>query len=720
MGLCAGIKLAGDEAEEEVKNHYESLHDFLSKHEDILTNPAKLHAVFVGRLKEFASKQKSKSESHNSFISKVIDSIEKAGHAVVTDFDSDMKETEQSIHKFIESNEEKFENMEKKAVDFIKSGADSLMISFCNGLMECLFGIEDLQIDAYHLWLMLCSIPIVGQLLPPPPKDLADVCPPTSSQDKFFNWALTVLTNPGETRVVTTRDDVLKLIQDSQKDEDNRKKVRVSGFKHSFSPLFSDSGEYIHGFLLPPELSCDQILDRGDKGLVFDANLKWAHRTKLPETTTVEILENNKLRVSCGASNYTYAKLAEKLLESGKPFPSEPTSVLQLFQGFPGTYAVACHGGGITATTLCDYITKLKVVDYKGEEVVYEGAVLKKIGAHLGLLGIVVEMEIQFDPPYLALFQPKYRKISDYFPENGVCEEFQNDVNVNYYNEFFWWPFADDVFVNCWSRTFEELDNYERLPSKTEMTWQETGEVFGQLFNQLIGSANAKTISTVIYSKLLSRFGRSTMLALKKPKRIPSFDALHFRHGIQNMRVFDLEFCFPLDELKDENGDKVLIDGHPVPDVSLVRDLVLAAIKLHDHWADNDLVPQLLPLEFRIVRGSDVILSPAHGSPFAVYIEVLTPTQGHQKWHEKKNASFFEYCQELLDCWCKIVGPEKMRPHWGKLWQMFKVGDKTIYEHLRETYKDDIAEFNKIREAADPHNVFMNEALGKIFLDRTE
>ena len=71
----------------------------------------------------------------------------------------------------------------------------------------------------------------------------------------------------------------------------------------------------------------------------------------------------------------------------------------------------------------------MKIINYKGEEKTYEGDILKQMGVHFGLLGIVTEMELQYDPGYLALFQPKRRSLEEYFPAKGVCEEFQKDVN---------------------------------------------------------------------------------------------------------------------------------------------------------------------------------------------------------------------------------------------------------------------------------------------------
>jgi len=693
---------------------------FLIEHRHTVMDPDALFSLMVRRLKEFSTNHKSKTTKADDFFYKVIDSIEDGRKKFVEDLEYDVKEAEASIDKFIESAEESLEQLEKGAVDYLRHLLKHLFIAVMDKVMDMCFKIQDVQIHIYDFWSFMYQLPVLGHFFGPPPTNWDGVLAPTSSNHNFYNWALTVKTNPDEHRVVTEQQHILDLIEEAQKDEQNRKKIRVSSFRHSFSPLFSDTGKYIHGYLLPHHITGTDRIDTFGADIEFDPDPepKWAHIKGLPETTRVEILEGNKLRVHCGASNMTYTKLADKLLDAGRPFPSEPTNVLQLFQGFCGTHAVACHGGGIFRTTLCDYITKLTVFNYKGEKVVYEGDVLKKVASHLGLLGIVSEMEVQYDPQYLASFWPKWEISDSYFNVGGSCTKsrFQADVNESFYNEFFWWPMSEKTFANCWKRSYD-FENVKRYPDPFQVTLQEFEEVFLQTANQFIGNySKCFGIYEKFVAHIISLLGSYSMTAPKEAINCPSYDALHFQRGIQNMRVYDMEWVFPLEELLDENGDKVLNSaGQTVPDCSLCRDLWFETVKLYSNWKsvkDGKVhySPQLLPLEMRIIRGSEVCLSAAHGSPFAVYIEVLTPTQTDDKM-------FFEYCQDLTNAWGSIAGTENMRPHWGKLWQMFTVNNQTIYEHLRETYKDDIAQFNTVREQADPHNIFMNEALGNIFLE---
>ena len=176
--------------------------------------------------------------------------------------------------------------------------------------------------------------------------------------------------------------------------------------------------------------------------------------------------------------------------------------------------------------------------------------------------------------------------------------------------------------------------------------------------------------------------------------------------------------CFPLPELKDENGNNVLNSkGQTVPDISLCRDLWLANIKLYNYYANKlKQYPCVLPMEMRIIRGSKVLLSPAYNQPFVVYIEVL-----NINGNEQSNKRYYDYCQDLIQKWRDVAMShgvaDRMRPHWAKYWQNLTVDGKPMTDYLKNQYKNEIAKFNEIRKRMDPHNIFLNNTLSKIFLD---
>lgn len=99
-------------------------------------------------------------------------------------------------------------------------------------------------------------------------------------------------------------------------------------------------------------------------------------------------------------------------------------------------------------------------------------------------------------------------------------------------------------------------------------------------------------------------------------------NALHFRGGIQNIRVRDMEFQIPLPP-HPENGSR--------PDFSIVQRAWWDVIKLVYAYAegkgqdkDRD-CPMRLTLELRIIGGSDILMAPQKGNHIdTASIEVLS------------------------------------------------------------------------------------------------
>ncbi len=79
----------------------------------------------------------------------------------------------------------------------------------------------------------------------------------------------------------------------------------------------------------------------------------------------------------------------------------------------------------------------------------------------------------------------------------------------------------------------------------------------------------------------------------------------------------------------------------------------------------TDTCPQRMPLEMRIMGGSNVIMAPQRGNSLGTCsIEILTLQDCKEKWHP--------YAQKLLDIWMSYedsMGKRlNTRPHWAKEW----------------------------------------------------
>lgn len=131
-------------------------------------------------------------------------------------------------------------------------------------------------------------------------------------------------------------------------------------------------------------------------------------------------------------------------------------------------------------------------------------------------------------------------------------------------------------------------------------------------------------------------------------------NALHFRRGIQNMRVRDLEFQIPIPAKK----------GKDEPDFDVVRKAWWDIINLC--YKDDD-CPMRLTLEMRIMGGSDLIMAPQHGNRWGTAsIEVLSimDAVGDNEW--------LPFLQRVADLWLSYKDADgallNVRPHWAKEW----------------------------------------------------
>jgi hypothetical protein len=111
--------------------------------------------------------------------------------------------------------------------------------------------------------------------------------------------------------------------------------------------------------------------------------------------------------------------------------------------------------------------------------------------------------------------------------------------------------------------------------------------------------------------------------------------------------------------------------GADVPDFDLVRrawwDAILTCYR---HGCTS---PQFIPLEMRIMGGTDVIMAPQRGNRLGTFaIQVLTLRSMGDVW---------ALCaQEVLDKWMSYTDADgkqlKTCPHWAKQWVGFKVAGK--------------------------------------------
>lgn len=177
-------------------------------------------------------------------------------------------------------------------------------------------------------------------------------------------------------------------------------------------------------------------------------------------------------------------------------------------------------------------------------------------------------------------------------------------------------------------------------------------------------------------------------------------NALHFRRGIQNMRVRDTEFQIPIPPRRDDPTK---------PDFSIVQQAWWDVIKLVYQQAeskDDPSSPMRLTLELRIMGGSDVIMAPQRGNSLGTAsIEVLTipDAVADDEW--------MDFIQKVTDIWMSYGDDLNVRPHWAKEWDGLQLKGQDARKYLKNVaYRLQIDEFRAaLRRIGKPHGWGLDE-----------
>lgn len=139
-----------------------------------------------------------------------------------------------------------------------------------------------------------------------------------------------------------------------------------------------------------------------------------------------------------------------------------------------GANTPICHGAGQRHQTISDYVRKIEYVDANGKlQTVSNSKWLKAAAGSFGLLGIITHITFAFDKMSYADMTPKKTPVNlaippplDYYNSKIVPKplrkkysraqleaarvDFVDRATRDYYSEWFWFPFQQEVFVNCW------------------------------------------------------------------------------------------------------------------------------------------------------------------------------------------------------------------------------------------------------------------------------
>ncbi|KAH8690619.1 hypothetical protein BGW36DRAFT_401032 [Talaromyces proteolyticus] len=551
----------------------------------------------------------------------------------------------------------------------------------------------------------------------------------TYSNVTFTNWGETVRNFPLYTCIPTTVYGVQGIVKYAKA---NGYSVRVSGYRHSWSPIFGrDRGEN-KKFILISTLR----LDRAVLGRKPNWEALGAYKGRKTELNKIEAITDDSsglppnqqlVRVGCSTTNEDLRRWCLSAKSRWKW--TLPLNVIMVEITCGGSNGPICHGAGIQTKTLSDLVFAVEYVDAMGNVQTIsrkDGNILSAASGCFGLLGVVTRLTLILDemsvafmepmklpvieaipppPDVIGNLPPSLKKAYDkYKPEQvqQFVKDFERRALDEYYAEWFWFPFHKQIWVNTWSTKQADPDDVRDYPSEKEISRQIIQNFTLEVMQEVLRRLRKWWPTWSTKQICVQSFQTDTTSILTW---LP--DALHFRRGIQNARVRDLEVEIPL----------------PTRDnLDIVRKAWWQVITLAYRPENIAICPMRMPLEMRIMGDSNVLMAPQRGNTNGTCaIEVLTPWFMEDEWPR--------FAQAVLDEWMILRQWNNqtlnIRPHWAKEWVNFQVDNKPWLQYLKETsYRTEIPEFRALLERIGQQQgwtldemraMFSNQVLDELF-----
>jgi FAD/FMN-containing dehydrogenase len=502
---------------------------------------------------------------------------------------------------------------------------------------------------------------------------------------EFRNWGRTVRNTPAVTFVPRTKHGVQEIVKWAAA---HGRTVRAAGYRHTWTDCYSDDGQVLISTL---PLEVVEHLPAAEPGI---DPLDQLQGIEVVGTVEEDGVTKALCRIGAGTTNEQFRRWALDR-RGGNWSWTVPLNVIMVEITWGGSTSQICHGAGRRNRTLSDLVAEVEFVNARGElQTVSDPELLKAAAGCFGMLGILTAVTLKLDPMTYATLAPKLPRLALAVPPldpsdvpaeihmtgitaadlDAAASGFESQCEDAYYAEWFWFPYQQHAWVNTWHNDGARKDAH-RYPGPWQTQVQQTEEYLLQLtaetvFRRLPGRAQAEIFGALASANLPHDVTVVT----------PLIEALHFRRGIQNFRVLDMEFEIPVPPRADDPSQ---------PDWSICRRAWWDAIQAV--YARPD-APMRVALEMRVMGGSDACLAPEHGNDLGTCsIEVLTNLRtSTDQWQS--------FMQQVTDRWMSYTDPDgrplNTRPHWAKQWEGLTLRGRPVIDHLRDqAYAARIPEF---------------------------
>ena len=318
-------------------------------------------------------------------------------------------------------------------------------------------------------------------------------------------------------------------------------------------------------------------------------------------------------------------------------------------QSIAGTISTGTHGTGLDFGTISTQVRGIRLVNGRGEIVqcsaTEQPELFRAAQVSLGSLGVITEITLQCVPAYKLELWSRKEELEAVL--NTWTERHRDNRNF----EFYWFPYTQQA----WTKTANLAD---AQPDKVGMANYLTEYVLENYVFKLLCEAATR----------LPGLNRS--VAQISVSSIPTVRKVYHSHKVyatqRLVRFNEMEYNIPL-------------EAHETVFREITRTINKGNYHIH------------FPIENRVVKGDDIMLSPAYGRDSA-YIACHV-------YHKKEWKPFFRDMEAIFLA-------HGGRPHWGKIHFLQA-------EQLAERYPL-FEDFRNQRQRHDPDGIFMNEYLREV------
>ncbi len=319
-------------------------------------------------------------------------------------------------------------------------------------------------------------------------------------------------------------------------------------------------------------------------------------------------------------------------------------------QAIAGAVSTGTHGTGAGFGCLSTQVSALTLVTAAGE-LLYcsptrEPEVFKAAQVSLGSVGVLARVRLQLEPAYVL------RDVRKNMPLETALANFEDSCRRHRHYEFWWFPYSDVVATKA-------LDIVPAARPRSRFKRVLVDKVLETGMFWAISETVRRVPAT---ARQVARFS-SRMMAEGEYA-----DASHrVFPSPRDVRFNEMEYAVPV-----ERG------------IDCLREIraFIESRKIRVHF----------PLEYRVVAGDDIWLSPFYQRDSAV-ISV-------HMYAGMPEGEYFAGCEA-------IFRNHRGRPHWGKMHSL-------TARELQDMYPQ-WSRFHAVRKQLDPHGLFMSDYLTRIF-----